>query len=126
MTLDPKERMTEMNRRDFLRWLGVSAGAAAADLPLPLKLLAAADPDQNPLAGSVARNWEQIYRDQYKYDRTFDWVCSPNDTPACRVKAFVRNGIVTRLGNTYDYQKYADLYGNKATPKWNPRPCAKG
>jgi len=113
-----------IDRRQFLRWLG--AGAAAAELGLPLRLLAAADPDENPLAGSVARDWERIYRDQYRYDRTFDWVCSPNDTHACRVRAYVRNGIVTRLGATYDYQQYADLYGNRATANWNPRQCAKG
>ena len=116
-----------MERREFLRWLGLGAGTAAAtELALPLRLLAAADPDQNPLAGSVARDWEKIYRDQYAYDRTFDWVCSPNDTHACRVRAFVRNGVVTRLGNTYDYQTYADLDGNHATANWNPRQCAKG
>jgi len=115
-----------MDRREFLRWIGAGAGTAAAELGLPLRLLAAADPDQNPLGGSVARDWERIYRDQYKYDSTFDWVCSPNDTHACRVRAFVRNGIVTRLGNTYDYQTYADLYGNRATANWNPRQCAKG
>ncbi|MBI3628366.1 MAG: nitrate oxidoreductase subunit alpha, partial [Candidatus Rokubacteria bacterium] len=115
-----------MERRDFLRWLGAGAGTAVAEMALPLRLLAAADPDQNPLAGSVTRDWEKIYRDQYRYDRTFDWVCSPNDTHACRVRAYVRNGIVTRLGNTYDYQKYADLYGNHATANWNPRQCAKG
>ena len=116
-----------MERREFLRWLGLGAGtAAASELALPLRLLAAADPDQNPLAGSVARDWEKIYRDQYAYDRTFDWVCSPNDTHACRVRAFVRNGVVTRLGNTYDYQTYADLDGNHATANWNPRQCAKG
>jgi nitrate reductase alpha subunit len=115
-----------MQRREFLRWLSLGAGTSAAELGLPLKLLAAANPDENPLAGSVARQWERIYRDQYAYDDTFDWVCSPNDTHACRVRAYVRNGIVTRLGNTYDYQKYADLYGNRATINWNPRQCAKG
>ncbi len=126
MTLEGNEKITGMDRREFLRWLSVGAGTAVAELGLPLRLLAAADPDQNPLAGSVTRDWERIYRDQYKYDSTFDWVCSPNDTHACRVRAFVRNGIVTRLGNTYDYQTYADLYGNRATANWNPRQCAKG
>jgi len=115
-----------MERREFLRWLGVGGTAAATELGLPLRLLAAAGPDENPLAGSVARDWEKIYRDQYRYDATFDWVCSPNDTHACRVRAFVRNGVVTRLGNTYDYQTYADLDGNHATANWNPRQCAKG
>jgi len=117
---------TGLLRRDFLRWLGVGAGTTAIGMALPLRLLASADPDQNPLAGSVTRDWERIYRDQYRYDSTFDWVCSPNDTHACRVRAYVRNGIVTRLGATYDYQNYADLYGNHATANWNPRQCAKG
>jgi nitrate reductase / nitrite oxidoreductase, alpha subunit len=113
-------------RRDFLRWIGVSAGTAVIGMALPLDLLATADPDQNPLAGSPARDWEKIYRDQYRYDSSFDWVCSPNDTHACRVRAYLRNGIVTRLGSTYDYQNYADIMGNKATVNWNPRQCAKG
>ena len=98
-----------LTRRDFLRWLGVGSGSAALTSALPLNLLAAANPNENPLAGSIARNWEKIYRNQYKWDRSFDWVCSPNDTHACRVRAYVRNGIVTRLGATYDYQNYADL-----------------
>ena len=118
--------LSHMSRREFLRWLGTGAGATALGLNLPLRLLAAANPDQNPLAGSVAREWERIYRDQYRYDSWFDWVCSPNDTHACRVRAYVRNGIVTRLGSTYDYQDYSDLYGNHATYNWNPRQCAKG
>lgn len=96
-------------RRDFLRVMGFGAGTTVLGMGLPLNLLAAADPGQNPLAGSVDRGWEKVYRDQYRYDSMFDWVCSPNDTHACRVRAYVRNGIVTRLGATYDYQKYSDL-----------------
>ncbi|MFQ5985547.1 MAG: molybdopterin-dependent oxidoreductase, partial [Alphaproteobacteria bacterium] len=113
-----------VSRRDFLTWFGV--GTSVVGLGIPLKVLAAADPDENPLAGSVARDWEEIYRDQYRYDRLFDWVCSPNDTHACRIRAYVRNDIVTRLGSTYDYQTYSDLDGNHATHNWNPRQCAKG
>ncbi|MFQ5602731.1 MAG: molybdopterin-dependent oxidoreductase [bacterium] len=120
------EDRTQINRRQFLSWLGAGTGATIAGLNLPLKLLAAVAADQNPLAGSVNRDWEKIYRDQYKYDSYFDWVCSPNDTHACRVRAYVRNGIVTRLGSTYDYQTYSDLDGNHATRNWNPRQCAKG
>jgi nitrate reductase alpha subunit len=126
MPPDAQDGIGKISRREFLRWLGMGMGVAAADLGVPLRLLAAVNPAQNPLAGAVAHDWEQIYRDQYKYDSTFDWVCSPNDTHACRVRAYVRNGIVTRLGSTYDYQDYADLYGNKATSNWNPRQCAKG
>ncbi len=118
------QHSNDIPRRDFLRWIGIGGGSVVAGSPF--RLLAALEPGQNPLAGSVARDWEQIYRDQYRYDRTFDWVCSPNDTHACRCRAYVRNGIVTRLGSTYDYETYADLYGNHATPNWNPRQCAKG
>src|SRR3990167_10867593 len=112
-------------RRDFLATGGAVVGTGAL-LGWPLRSLAFRPDIVNPLAFYPAREWEKIYRDQYRYDRTFDWVCSPNDTHACRVRAYVRNGIVTRLGATYDYQTYADLYGNKATANWNPRQCAKG
>jgi len=119
--------MARITRRDFLKWMGVGTGAAAIAAS-SLHYFGALDAGagDNPLARSVNRDWEKIYRDQYKYDSAFDWVCSPNDTHACRVRAYVRNGIVTRLGSTYDYQTYADLYGNKATANWNPRQCAKG
>ncbi|MCC6794112.1 MAG: molybdopterin-dependent oxidoreductase [Candidatus Hydrogenedentes bacterium] len=122
--MSDREQTGGIARRDFLRVLGVGLGAGIAGLPI--QLLHAADPASNPLAGAVARDWEKIYRNQYRYDSMFDWVCSPNDTHACRVRAYVRNGIVTRLGATYDYQDYADLYGTKATVNWNPRQCAKG
>ncbi len=115
-----------MDRRLFLKALGAgSAGAVALAHWKPCWSYLAAY-DTNPLARRVERDWEQIYRDQYRYDSFFDWVCSPNDTHACRVRAYVRNGIVVRCGSTYDYQTYADLYGNRATPNWNPRQCAKG
>ena len=119
-----QRRCDKVSRRSFLRVLGVSLGAGLAGLPL--EILHAAEAGDNPLAGTIARDWEKIYRDQYRYDSMFDWVCSPNDTHACRVRAYLRNGVVTRLGSTYDYQDYADLYGNKATVNWNPRQCAKG
>ncbi|MBI4115649.1 MAG: molybdopterin-dependent oxidoreductase [Candidatus Omnitrophica bacterium] len=116
-----------MTRREFLKRL-VSAGAGLYWTlnSLPLWAFEAVQEIENPLAYYPARDWEKIYRDQYRYDSTFSWVCSPNDTHACRATAYVRNGVVIRMGNQYDYQNYADLYGNKATPNWNPRQCAKG
>ncbi|MBI4606157.1 MAG: nitrate oxidoreductase subunit alpha, partial [Planctomycetes bacterium] len=120
------ENATKIPRRAFLRRAGAGAGAAALGFGGGFRLLAAVDPDENPLRREVSRDWEKIYRDQYRYDQAFDWVCSPNDTHACRVRSYVRNGIVVRSGSTYDYQRYADLYGNHATSNWNPRQCAKG
>ncbi|MGQ0613389.1 MAG: molybdopterin-dependent oxidoreductase [Planctomycetaceae bacterium] len=113
-----------MERRDFLK----AAGAGVAFTAFGPFRLFGLEPIEvgNPLASYPDRGWEKIYHDQYAYDGKFQWVCSPNDTHACRVMAYTRNGVITRMGSTYDYQNYADLYGNKATPNWNPRQCAKG
>ncbi|MFQ5411897.1 MAG: nitrate oxidoreductase subunit alpha, partial [Phycisphaerae bacterium] len=116
---------TGFTRREFITTSSVLAGAAGV-CGWPLKSLAFRPEIANPLAHYPARDWEKIYRDQYRYDGTFSWVCSPNDTHACRVLAYTRNGIITRMGSQYDHGEYADLYGNKATHNWNPRQCAKG
>jgi nitrate reductase alpha subunit len=113
------------SRRDFLKQTGLALGTAST-WAWPLRSLAFREDITNPLAYYPARDWEDIYRDQYRYDGTFSWVCSPNDTHSCRVLAYTRNGVITRMGSEYNYETYADLYGNKATPNWNPRQCAKG
>ncbi|MBZ0122976.1 MAG: amidohydrolase family protein, partial [Roseovarius sp.] len=107
--------------------LGAQALAQIADAPAfeGRGLVSVAKVD-NPLEYYPDRDWEKVYRDQYAYDRSFTYICAPNDTHMCRVRAFVRNGVVTRLEQNYDYQRYADLYGNTATYAWNPRMCLKG
>jgi len=115
----------DLTRRNFLRWIGIGAGGTVLGLGVTCRLLEPLT-DDNPLSRSVAREWEKIYHDQYAYDSSFDWVCSPNDTHACRIRSYLRNGIVVRSGETYDTQNYSDLYGNHATNNWNPRQCAKG
>lgn len=81
---------------------------------------------ENPLGAYPDRTWEQVYRDLYKYDSTFTWVCAPNDTHMCRLRAFVRNGVMLRSEQNYDHDRCGDLYGNHATKAWNPRGCPKG
>ena len=76
-----------LTRRDFIKWIGIGGAAVGVAGGLAYKYLAVAQTGDNPLAGAVDRAWEKIYRDQYTYDRVFDWVCSPNDTHACRVRA---------------------------------------
>jgi nitrate reductase alpha subunit len=44
----------------------------------------------------------------------------------CRLRAFVRNGIMLRSEQNYDHERCGDLYGNHATKAWNPRGCPKG
>ena len=118
-----------VNRRDFIKRSGmVGAGISAASM-LPLRFLQAQVPDDgvpNPLAAYPNRNWEKLYRDQYRYDSAFSWVCAPNDTHNCRVQAHVRNGVIVRMSEQFDVGQYSDLYGNKASYNWGNRHCAKG
>ena len=118
--------MSGLTRRTFLKLSGGAAlslaftgGALDWQLLQPLNV-------ENPLSAYPNRDWEQIYRNQYTYDSSFTFVCSPNDTHACRLRAFVRNGVILRAETNYDVDRYGDLYGNKATAHWNPRGCKKG
>ena len=118
--------MTMLSRRDFLKLSGGAAlSAALVGAPLQWQALQPVNVD-NPLAAYPDREWEQVYRDQYQYDSSFTFVCSPNDTHACRLRAFVRNGIILRCETNYDVERYSDLDGNRATAHWQPRGCKKG
>jgi nitrate reductase alpha subunit len=116
--------MAKISRPEFLETAitTLGAGLAVSFSGCGLRVVEV----DNPLASYPDRDWEKIYRDQYRYDRTFTWVCAPNDTHMCRLRAFVRNGVVVRSEQNYDHQRYSDLYGNSATPAWNPRACPKG
>ncbi len=114
----------KFTRRDFLKLSGLAAlGVALTDFNWTL--LQPIDPG-NPLSTYPDRSWEEIYRNQYRYDSSFTYVCSPNDTHACRLRAFVRNGVILRSETNYDVANYKDLYGNQATAHWHPRGCKKG
>lgn len=115
----------EVSRRRFLESCLAATGAT----------LLAAGPQswaftplniENPLGAYPNRDWEKVYLDQYAYDSTFTWICAPNDTHMCRLRAFVRNGVMLRSEQNYDHDRCGDLYGNKATKAWNPRGCPKG
>lgn len=128
-----KKRMS-LTRREFLQGaaatgtgllLGNLGGGSESNLPA-LRLLESAARIGNPLEAYPFRGWETIYHDQYRYDASFQFICSPNDTHSCRVRAIVRNGVVVRLEQPYDRGNPRDLYGNPSTPAWNPRMCLKG
>jgi nitrate reductase alpha subunit len=113
-----------MDRRDFLRFSLSAVGGSSLFAPRlwgfePLSVA-------NPLGVYPNRGWEEVYRDQYRVDESFTWVCAPNDTHMCRLRAFVRNGVILRSEQNYDHDKCGDLYGNRATKAWNPRGCPKG
>ncbi|MEO1995465.1 MAG: molybdopterin-dependent oxidoreductase [Planctomycetaceae bacterium] len=115
-----------MDRRRFLRLTGLGATTAAFMCTASSRLLDAASGVENPLKHYPSRDWEKIYHDQYRYDRSFTFVCAPNDTHNCRLRAFVRNGVIVRIEQAYDVTSYSDLQGNKTTATWHPRGCLKG
>jgi nitrate reductase alpha subunit len=112
-----------MIRRDFIK---AALAAGGGGLLAPRLWAFDAISVENPLGAYPSRGWEKVYRDQYRYDSTFTWVCAPNDTHMCRLRAFVRNGVILRSEQNYDHDRCGDLYGHTATKAWNPRGCPKG
>ncbi|HTK78268.1 MAG TPA: molybdopterin-dependent oxidoreductase [Gemmataceae bacterium] len=113
-----------MDRRDFLRYTLASAGGSSLLAPKlwgfePVSVA-------NPLGSYPNRGWEDVYRDQYRVDGWFSWVCAPNDTHNCLLRAYTRNGVVLRSESGYEAGRVKDLYGNSSTAHWNPRSCSKG
>ena len=82
-----------MIRRDFLKAVLASGGST---LLAPRLWAFDAVSVENPLGVYPNRGWEKVYRDQYGYDSSFTWVCAPNDTHMCRLRAFTRNGVILR------------------------------
>ena len=80
----------------------------------------------SPLGRYPNRGWEKVYRDLYQSDSSFVFLCAPNDTHNCLLRAYVKNGVVTRVAPSMSYHKATDLEGNRATQRWDPRCCQKG
>jgi nitrate reductase alpha subunit len=115
--------MKNIGRREFLEWMvaaGFSAFAASVSDAWGVQAL------ENPLAAYPNRDWEKVYRDLWKYDSSFTFLCAPNDTHNCILNAFTRDGVVTRIGPTMKYGEATDLYGAKVSHRWDPRICQKG
>jgi nitrate reductase alpha subunit len=116
--------MKGFSRRDFIKWsLAGVAGLAVSSPRLAFLQPISID---NPLGEYPSRDWERLYRDKFRYDSTFTFLCAPNDTHHCLLRAYVRNGVITRVGPTYGYGKAVDLYGNRPSHRWDPRCCQKG
>ncbi|MBI2886432.1 MAG: molybdopterin-dependent oxidoreductase [Chloroflexi bacterium] len=119
--------MQPINRRRFLQIGGATVAGLSASLML--RDLAFLDPIpeiDNPLAFYPSRNWEKVYRDLYKFDSTFAFLCAPNDTHNCLLLARMKGGVVTRVEPSFRYGEATDVDGNKASHRWDPRACQKG
>ena len=112
----------DVSRREFLAAAtaaGFGALVASASRAWGLEI-------GNPLAAYPDRDWERVYRDLWKYDSKFTFLCAPNDTHNCLLNGYVRSGVVTRIGPTMRYGEATDLEGNQTTHRWDPRLCQKG
>src|SRR6266508_3182235 len=117
-----------MDRRRFLQiaaMAGLGTAVNPGDLLAQYRFL---DPVRvpNPLQQYPNRDWERIYRDIFRHDRTFTFLCAPNDTHNCLLKGFVKNNVLVRIEPTYGYGKATDLSGHRASARWDPRCCQKG
>ena len=113
----------ELSRREFLTRLSAAGFGALA---LSVHKAWGLDAVSNPLAVYPDRDWEKVYRDLWKYDSKFTFLCAPNDTHNCLLHGYVRNGVVTRIGPTMRYGEATDLAGNSVSHRWDPRICQKG
>jgi nitrate reductase alpha subunit len=115
--------MSHVSRREFLDMVaatGLTAFELSAERAWGLQTVA------NPLATYPNRDWERAYHDLWKYDSTYTFTCAPNDTHNCILNAYVRQGVIARIGPTMRYGEATDLLGNRTTHRWDPRVCQKG
>jgi nitrate reductase alpha subunit len=113
----------ELSRREFLARISAAGFGAFV---LSSTNAWGLDNITNLLAVYPNRDWERVYRDLWNYDSKYTFTCAPNDTHNCLLNAYVRQGVVTRIGPTMKYGEATDLSGNKVTHRWDPRVCQKG
>ncbi|MEM4311958.1 MAG: molybdopterin-dependent oxidoreductase [Nitrososphaerales archaeon] len=120
-----------LSRREFLSIISSTAISTILISYLPEEVLsfryiAPLEPTLNPLLTYPNRDWEKVYRDLYTPDESFVYLCAPNDTHGCLLKANVKNGVVIYADPSFGYGKAIDIYGNKASARWDPRICISG
>ena len=113
----------QLSRRKFFKWAtqaGFGTFVGSVGLGWNLRNI------ENPLARYPDRDWEETYRNLWRHDSRFTFLCAPNDTHNCILNAYVRSGVATRIGPTMRYGEATDLDGNRSTHRWDPRVCQKG
>lgn len=106
----------KLSRRGFLKAAGGTALASLVDLKW-FELRAGAD----PTTVRQYRNWEDLYRREWTWDRIARSTHSANCTGSCSWKVFVKDGLIWREEQAADYPAI-----NEQVPDLNPRGCNKG
>ncbi|HXG48008.1 MAG TPA: molybdopterin-dependent oxidoreductase, partial [Methylomirabilota bacterium] len=122
-TASPRGPLATVPRREFLAMV---SAAGFGGLVASIRDAWGLEAISNPLATYPDRGWERVYRDLWHYDSKYTFLCAPNDTHNCLLHAYVRQGVVTRIGPSMRYGEATDLNGNRTTHRWDPRVCQKG
>ncbi|MEM4410739.1 MAG: molybdopterin-dependent oxidoreductase [Candidatus Caldarchaeum sp.] len=120
-----------ISRREFIKLVQSTAAVSTIASLIPeegfgFQYIEPIDPSINPLKTYPSTDWEKVYRELYTPDETFHYLCAPNDTHGCLLKASVKNGVVVYVDPSYGYGKATDIYGNRASARWDPRVCISG
>ena len=106
----------KIDRRQFLKGTGVAGIALSLNLNV-LEFKAMGE----PLTISNYRGWEDLYRQQWTWDKIARSTHSANCTGSCSWKVFVKDGIIWREEQAADYPAISE-----DLPDFNPRGCNKG
>ena len=120
----PDDRQSEdkvgFNRRQFIATAGLGIAALMGREALA-KLEEFEVVNVDPLREYPYRGWEDLYRQQFTWDRVVRSTHSANCTGSCSWKVYVKDGIMLREEQAGDYPRI-----NEDIPDYNPRGCNKG
>jgi len=75
----------------------------------------------DPLKSYPYRGWEDLYRNQFGWDKVVRSTHSANCTGSCSWMVYVKDGVMLREEQAADYPRI-----NDDLPDYNPRGCQKG
>lgn len=120
---EAQTRKVKLSRRQFLT--ATAASSILALLPGCLRKqapnLIGLQGEFDPLRTYPYRSWEDLYRNQWKWDKVVRSTHSANCTGSCSWNVFVRDGIMIREEQAADFPRI-----NEELPDYNPRGCQKG
>jgi len=111
--------MDNPSRRHFLQWVGISASGLAIASPAAAvtRLMVVED----PLTHYPYRSWEDLYRQEWTWDKVTKATHCSNCFGNCAWQVYVKDGIVLREEQLAGYPR-----SNEQVPDFNPRGCQKG